>query len=134
MAGPVRMIPNAATMPTVIEATIPAAVTGAAGTTTASAAPKTPLRGALVIGGTSLDDIKTQLEALKAKADAGNAPAPAPPAEEDLRAPHRLAIDVGQLLTSRIYLVEVGVSHQLTAFSGVSHKNVGLQSRHHRTL
>ncbi len=56
---------------------------------------KAPLRGALVIGGASEADIARRLEAVKAAAEAGDAPPPAPPARADLDAPVRLAIDYG---------------------------------------
>jgi acyl transferase domain-containing protein/NAD(P)-dependent dehydrogenase (short-subunit alcohol dehydrogenase family) len=57
--------------------------------------PKPPLRGALVIGGASNAEIKTRLERVKQEAEAGDAPPPQSPAEADLRAPVRLAIDYG---------------------------------------
>jgi acyl transferase domain-containing protein/NAD(P)-dependent dehydrogenase (short-subunit alcohol dehydrogenase family) len=56
---------------------------------------KVPLRGALVIGGASVAEIRARLETVRAEAEAGRAPAPQPPAEQDLRAPVRLAIDYG---------------------------------------
>ena len=54
---------------------------------------KTPLRGALLIGAASEALLSERLSAVKREADAGHAPAPAAPAEADLRAPERLAID-----------------------------------------
>ncbi|HEY6938698.1 MAG TPA: type I polyketide synthase, partial [Terriglobales bacterium] len=54
---------------------------------------KAPLRGALVIGATSEALLSERLRAVKQEADAGRAPAPAAPAEADLHAPERLAID-----------------------------------------
>jgi acyl transferase domain-containing protein/acyl carrier protein/NAD(P)-dependent dehydrogenase (short-subunit alcohol dehydrogenase family) len=56
---------------------------------------KQPLRGALVIGDVDEDAIKRRLEAVKRAADMGSAPAVSAPAETDLRAPVRLAIDYG---------------------------------------
>jgi acyl transferase domain-containing protein/acyl carrier protein/NAD(P)-dependent dehydrogenase (short-subunit alcohol dehydrogenase family) len=69
---------------------------GAAGTT-AAAPPgaKKPLRGALVVGDVSEEAVKRRLEAVKRDADAGIAPPVKAPAEADLRAPVRLAIDYG---------------------------------------
>ncbi|HET8823490.1 MAG TPA: type I polyketide synthase, partial [Terriglobales bacterium] len=61
-----------------------------------SAAPvtcKAPLRGALVIGADSTEAIAERLRKLVEEAKAGRAPAPAAPAEADLRAAERLAID-----------------------------------------
>ena len=54
---------------------------------------KAPLRGALVIGATSEAALSERLRAVQKDAQAGQAPAPAAPAESDLRAPERLAID-----------------------------------------
>jgi len=54
---------------------------------------KAPLRGALVIGAASEAVLVERLRAVQKSAQAGQAPAPAPPAESDLRAPERLAID-----------------------------------------
>ena len=54
---------------------------------------KAPLRGALVIGATSEAALAERLRAVKKEAQSGNAPTPAAPAEADLRAPERLAID-----------------------------------------
>ena len=54
---------------------------------------KAPLRGALLIGGASNADLAERLKAVQQAAEAGRAPAPAAPAESDLRAPERLAID-----------------------------------------
>jgi acyl transferase domain-containing protein/acyl carrier protein/NAD(P)-dependent dehydrogenase (short-subunit alcohol dehydrogenase family) len=58
-------------------------------------APRPPLRGALVIGDTDAAAIARRLSEVKARAEAGEAPDPAPPRESDLRAPVRLAIDYG---------------------------------------
>ena len=56
---------------------------------------KAPLRGALVIGAASAAGLAERLRAVQKAAAAGRAPAPAAPAESDLRAPERLAIDYG---------------------------------------
>ena len=54
---------------------------------------KTPLCGALVIGGASEAALIERLRAVEKDAKAGRAPAPAAPAESDLHAAERLAID-----------------------------------------
>ncbi|MBZ5498156.1 MAG: SDR family oxidoreductase [Acidobacteriia bacterium] len=54
---------------------------------------KTPLRGALLIGADSEAAVIARLRATRREAEAGRAPAPAPPGESDLRAAVRLAID-----------------------------------------
>ncbi len=54
---------------------------------------KAPLRGALVIGAASEAALVERLRAVEKNAKAGLAPAPIPPAESDLCAPERLAID-----------------------------------------
>lgn len=54
---------------------------------------KSPIRGALVIGGASESALAERLRVVEKDARAGHAPAPAAPAEPDLRAPERLAID-----------------------------------------
>ncbi len=54
---------------------------------------KAPLRGALVIGAASEAALIERLRAVEKDAKAGEAPAPAAPAESDLRAPERVAID-----------------------------------------
>ncbi len=56
---------------------------------------KTPLRGALVVGDESEAAVLARLREIQTDAEAGVAPPPAPPAEHDLRAPVRLAIDYG---------------------------------------
>ena len=56
---------------------------------------KAPLRGALVAGAAAADGLVERLRALQAAAQAGRAPAVAAPAESDLRAPERIAIDFG---------------------------------------
>ncbi|HUK19086.1 MAG TPA: beta-ketoacyl synthase N-terminal-like domain-containing protein, partial [Bryobacteraceae bacterium] len=54
---------------------------------------KAPVRGALVIGGTSEADLVSRLRGVWTEAQAGRPLAPTAPAESDLRAPQRLAID-----------------------------------------
>ena len=54
---------------------------------------KAPLRGALLIGANSEAELAERLRAVEKNAKAGNAPAPTAPAEADLRAPDRVAID-----------------------------------------
>ena len=54
---------------------------------------KAPLRGALLIGASSEAALADRLRIVMKDAEAGRAPAPTAPAEADLRAPERLAID-----------------------------------------
>ncbi len=54
---------------------------------------KTPLRGALVVGAATEATLIERLRAVEKDAKAGRAPAPSAPAESDLRAPERVAID-----------------------------------------
>jgi acyl transferase domain-containing protein/acyl carrier protein len=54
---------------------------------------KPPLRGALVLGEASEAELIERLKAVQKAAQAGDAPAAGAPAESDLRAPERLAID-----------------------------------------
>jgi acyl transferase domain-containing protein/acyl carrier protein/NAD(P)-dependent dehydrogenase (short-subunit alcohol dehydrogenase family) len=54
---------------------------------------KAPLRGALVIGAASEAELVERLRALQKAAGAGDAPPPVAPADSDLRAVERLAID-----------------------------------------
>ena len=54
---------------------------------------KAPLRGALVIGSDSVSALIERLTRVQKEALDGRAPEVAPPAESDLRAPERLAID-----------------------------------------
>jgi acyl transferase domain-containing protein/NAD(P)-dependent dehydrogenase (short-subunit alcohol dehydrogenase family)/acyl carrier protein len=54
---------------------------------------KAPLRGAVVIGGASIGELNERLRSVHQDAAAGRVPALAPPAEHDLRAEERLAID-----------------------------------------
>ena len=58
-------------------------------------APKTPLRGALVVGGDTEQAVRDRLADIHERAAAGAAPPLAPPTEADLRAPVRVAIDYG---------------------------------------
>ncbi|HZL67373.1 MAG TPA: acyltransferase domain-containing protein, partial [Candidatus Limnocylindrales bacterium] len=60
---------------------------------TAAVSYKAPLRGALVIGAVSDAALVERLNAIQKDAAAGRSPVPAAPAESDLRAPERLAID-----------------------------------------
>jgi len=54
---------------------------------------KTPLRGALVIGAATANELAVRLLAIQKEAAEGCAPVPAAPNDTDLRAPERLAID-----------------------------------------
>jgi acyl transferase domain-containing protein/acyl carrier protein len=54
---------------------------------------KAPLRGVLVIGAASEAALVERLHAVEKDAKAGHAPEPTAPAESDLRAPERVAID-----------------------------------------
>jgi len=56
---------------------------------------KVPLRGALVLGADSTAELAGRLEEVLAKAESGELPEVKPPAEVDLRAAVRLAIDYG---------------------------------------
>jgi acyl transferase domain-containing protein len=84
---------------TVAVSEIPAAVINEANMSakdisrTSSPSYKAPLRGALVIGADSNGALAERLRAVQKEAQAGRAPAPAAPAESDLRAPERVAID-----------------------------------------
>ena len=76
---------------------IPAEITESSMTAkaTPSSSPtcRAPFRGALVIGATSESALIERLRAVEKEAAAGRAPAPTAPAESDLRAPERIAID-----------------------------------------
>jgi Polyketide synthase modules and related proteins len=63
-----------------------------------AAAPKPPLRGALLVGAADEKELAKKLHAAQDEARQGRAPAPAPPKESDLRAPERVAIDFGNPL------------------------------------
>src|SRR5271157_2182981 len=67
-------------------------IAGAA-TSTAVVGFKAPLRGALVIGAATADELAVRLATVQKEAEAGRAAAPTAPAEADLRAPERLVID-----------------------------------------
>jgi len=54
---------------------------------------KVPLRGALVVGGVSEQDLAERLRTVEKNAKAGQAPLPVAPAQSDLGAPERVAID-----------------------------------------
>jgi len=56
---------------------------------------KAPLRGALVLGAENDNALRNRLVDVRREAEAGHAPAIAPPNEIDLRAPVRIAIDYG---------------------------------------
>jgi len=56
---------------------------------------KAPLRGALVTGAASASELAGRLLAVQKAAEGGRAPAVAAPAESDLRAAERIAIDYG---------------------------------------
>ena len=77
---------------------IPSGTTGTAMNASAKNIPasssyKAPLRGAVVIGANSESELAGRLHAIEKEARAGRAPAPAAPAERDLRAAERVAID-----------------------------------------
>src|SRR5271169_4448780 len=54
---------------------------------------KVPLRGALVVGAATEAELIERLSSIQKAASAGNAPSPAAPADPDLRATERIAID-----------------------------------------
>ncbi|MEO1055909.1 MAG: beta-ketoacyl synthase N-terminal-like domain-containing protein, partial [Actinomycetota bacterium] len=64
-----------------------------AATAPASADLKAPMRGLAVVGGTSSADVVGKLATIRDAAADGSAPSPAPPADADLRAAVRVAID-----------------------------------------
>ncbi len=92
-----QSIPVQASVPTPVLATAPAVPMASAAPIASLASVeitnKTPLRGALVIGAESPAALLDRLTAVLKAAQAGSAPAPAPPAESDLRAAERLVID-----------------------------------------
>ncbi len=57
--------------------------------------PRSPLRGALVIGAGSTAELVTRLRSIEAEVGSGRGPVPGPPLEAELRAPERVAIDFG---------------------------------------
>jgi len=68
-------------------------VSPASASSVSNAACKAPLRGALLIGAASEATLADRLRTVLQDAQAGRAPAPVAPAEADLGAPQRLAID-----------------------------------------
>ncbi len=80
-----------------VEKATPAAAVSIPATSTALTGDqlRDPLRGALVIGAATESEVVAGLRPVVAAAHDGTAPPPAPPAEADLRAPVRLAIDYG---------------------------------------
>jgi acyl transferase domain-containing protein/NAD(P)-dependent dehydrogenase (short-subunit alcohol dehydrogenase family) len=62
---------------------------------TGAPAGKAPLRGAVLVGGATDAEVVRRLRDLAERAGAGHAPQPAPPADEDLTAPVRVALDFG---------------------------------------
>ncbi len=64
-----------------------------AATAQANADLKAPMRGLAVVGGASSADVVGKLTSIRDAAAKGNAPSPAPPADADLRADVRVAID-----------------------------------------
>ncbi len=83
----VSAIPTAPTTSAVVNVAPPST------TIQSEAVCKVPLRGALVIGADSSAALVDRLQPIQKAAAAGTAPAPQPPAESDLRARERLAID-----------------------------------------
>ena len=71
------------------------AVAGGAGPASGRRSEKVPLRGALVLGADSETALADRLREVLAKVESGEAPEVRTPAEDDLRAPVRLAIDYG---------------------------------------
>ncbi len=61
----------------------------------AATAPKTPLRGALLLGARDEVELATRLREVAAEAETGRIPTPRPPSAGDLAAPLRLTIDHG---------------------------------------
>ena len=85
-----RSVAVGAIPPEAKDATMPANVSNAS---LPSSSLKAPLRGALVIGASSEAALAERLRVVIKEAGSGRAPAPAAPAEADLRAAERLAID-----------------------------------------
>ena len=81
-------------VPMQVSNVVPTAIIAPTATAVAvETANKAPLRGALVIGAASEAALIERLRAVQKSAQAGQAPAAAAPAESDLRAPERVAID-----------------------------------------
>ncbi|HKT88952.1 MAG TPA: SDR family NAD(P)-dependent oxidoreductase, partial [Candidatus Sulfotelmatobacter sp.] len=68
-------------------------ITNQPSSTSSTSVCKAPLRGALVIGAASEAALVERLRVVEAEAAAGRVPSPAAPAEADLHAKYRLAID-----------------------------------------
>jgi len=88
-----ELTPTPVTMRTVESASRASSPVTASSVTASCPSYKAPLRGALVIGAASEAALVERLRAIEKDAKAGQAPAPTAPAESDLRAPERLAID-----------------------------------------
>ncbi len=88
-----ELTPTPVTMRNVESASRTSSPVTASSATASSPSYKAPLRGALVIGAASEAALVERLRAMEKDAKAGHAPAPTAPAESDLRAPERLAID-----------------------------------------
>ncbi len=67
--------------------------TSSSASVVSSSSYKAPLRGALVIGANSENELAERVRVVMKQSEAGHAPAREAPAEADLRAPERLAID-----------------------------------------
>ena len=80
-------------VPVHVPAAQPAVIQAAPPDVTFHSNHKPPLRGAMVLGAATAEGLLTRLQAVTKAAQAGQAPPFAPPAEADLRAPERLAID-----------------------------------------
>ncbi len=80
-------------IPATLPANQPVTMQAAPSVVSAGSSRKAPLRGALVLGAASEAELLERLRGVQKTAQAGQAPAPAAPAEVDLRAPERLAID-----------------------------------------
>jgi acyl transferase domain-containing protein/NAD(P)-dependent dehydrogenase (short-subunit alcohol dehydrogenase family) len=84
-------------MPTKVSKPVPVAVSmmSARDVSPSADAPhyKAPLRGALLVGAASAAALAERLRAVEKDARSGRVPAPTAPAESDLHAPERLAID-----------------------------------------
>jgi acyl transferase domain-containing protein/acyl carrier protein/NAD(P)-dependent dehydrogenase (short-subunit alcohol dehydrogenase family) len=88
-----ELTPTPVTMRTVESASRTSSPVTASSATASFPSYKAPLRGALVIGASSEAALIERLRDIEKDAKAGHAPAPTAPAESDLRATERLAID-----------------------------------------
>ncbi|MEI2732438.1 MAG: hypothetical protein V9G08_10665 [Dermatophilaceae bacterium] len=108
-AAPVSNTPTYAAAPAAagVTATVPGAVT-------APVARKTPLRGALVLGGRDEADLLAQVQTALAAAKAGSAPAPAAPDPALAGAPVRIAVDYGDAaeLAGKLEKLVMGAVHR----------------------